>query len=341
MNAERRRRFAEVIAGFCQEAGPGERVMVEATPAAMETATAVAGELAARGAEPVLLNHGNREEGLRTREETLWETLTGYVSLRTEGERHLLRELPPAGNRIRQLRMTLRKTTTSLPDAELAGRAGLGLAELEDYYASLLHLDEPDAAARFHELRDFQDRIIGRLGQADEVRIEGSGTDLTMSVRGRTWVNSYGRRNIPSGEMYTSPVETSLNGIIHFDVPSFNFSEPVAGVTLEFRDGELVHASAEEGNGILQEQIRRDAGASVVGELGIGGNRTMTRFLGSTLFDEKVAGTVHLALGKGYPQTGGTNDSVLHWDLIKDLRGGGRISLDGEVLQEEGRFSIS
>jgi aminopeptidase len=138
--------------------------------------------------------------------------------------------------------------------------------------------------------------------------------------------------------MFTSPIEDSATGTIFFDIPSYNFGEAVQGVELELRDGLVVHAHAQQGNMILQEQLDRDTGARRLGELGIGGNQLMSRVLGSTMFDEKIAGTMHLALGQSYPQTGGKNLSAIHWDLIKDLRGEGLISLDGEPFQVDGRF---
>lgn len=338
MKPERLTIFASLLADFCQEAVAGDRILVECNSATAGEGRAVAAALQTRGAETELLNIEIEEDALAATAEALWQRLTGYVSLRTAAAKNAGHRRPAPSATVRNLRMTLRKTSTYLPDEVLAERAGMCLADLDDYYASLLHLDDPDPVASFHVLRDRQEALLTRLRRATQVRIEGEGTDLTLSVAGRAWMNSFGRRNTPSGEMYTSPVEDSPHGVIHFDVPSYNFPERVAGVALEFRHGELVKAEAREGNETLQRQLAKDAGAKVLGELGIGGNASMTRLLGATLFDEKMAGTVHLALGRSYPQTGGLNDSALHWDLIKDLRGGGRISLDGEVFQENGAF---
>lgn len=344
MTPERLAAFAKLVAKFCQDAQPGERVLVEATAATTEAALAVAAALVDRGAEPVI---GGTEavgafEAAEARSvRALWDGLTGYVGLRTVGDKKATpgAELSPTdAAHVRTMRMTKRKTTTVLPDTALAQRANMSLAELEDYYASLLFLDEPQPKARLEELRDFQAGIVDRLSGASGARIVGEGTDLRLSVAGRSWQNSYGRRNTPSGEMFTSPVEDSAEGTIHFDVPSFNFGEPVSGVTLVFRQGEVVEATAEVGEARLLEVLSTDAGARRLGELGIGGNRAMTRFLGATLFDEKVAGTVHLALGKSYPQTGGLNDSAIHWDLIKDLRAGGSLLIDGVPLLHDGQF---
>lgn len=333
MTPERTEAFARLITDFCQEARQGDVVLVEACEETWTAGERLAAVLQERGADAMLLDLTDE----RIRSESLWNGLTGYVSLRTISSRRTASDtISPL---IRQLRMTLRKTSTYLPDALLAGRAGMTLEQLHDYYAGLLYLDAPQPEDGFHELRDRQDRLLTILRGASSIRIQGDRTDLALRTDGRRWVNSYGRRNIPSGEMYTSPLEDSADGIIHFDVPSYNFGEPVKGVTLEFHAGKVVSARADVGNEILQQKLSMDQGASRLGELGIGGNNLMTRFLGATLFDEKVAGTVHLALGKGYPQTGGINDSALHWDLIKNLRQGGLVTVDGRPFIEDGSFS--
>jgi aminopeptidase len=179
---------------------------------------------------------------------------------------------------------------------------------------------------------------VERLARAKEVRIESEDTDLSLSVKGRDWVNSDGRRNMPSGEVFTGPHESSATGRIRFDVPSSPAGVHVEGVVLELRDGEVVSARADQGDEYLQRALATDEGARRLGELGIGTNFGIDRPVGTILFDEKIGGTVHLALGRSYPETGGKNESALHWDLICDLRGGGRITADGEVVQEDGRF---
>ena len=158
-------------------------------------------------------------------------------------------------------------------------------------------------------------------------------------MKGRTWVNSDGKRNMPSGEVFTGPLETSATGRIRFGVPSSPAGVEVRGVELELRDGEVVAARADEGDEYLQRALATDPGARRLGELGIGTNYGIDRPTGTILLDEKIGGTVHLALGRSYPETGGKNESALHWDLICDLRAGGRITVDGEVLQQDGRFA--
>jgi leucyl aminopeptidase (aminopeptidase T) len=171
-----------------------------------------------------------------------------------------------------------------------------------------------------------------------ELRIEAEGTDLTLDVRGRTWVNSDGRRNMPSGEVFTGPHEASANGVVRFDVPS----SPGGGrgqrrrARVPRRRGRP--RLGADGRRLPPARARVRPGARRLGELGIGTNFGITRPSGMILFDEKIGGTVHLALGRSYPETGGKNESALHWDLICDLRKGGRIAVDGELLQQGGTF---
>ena len=173
-----------------------------------------------------------------------------------------------------------------------------------------------------------------------EIRIEAPGTDLKLNVEGRTWINSDGKRNMPSGEVFTGPHEDSAEGHIRFTIPTSPRGVVVEDVTLEFREGRVVSARAERGDGYLQATLDTDDGARILGELGIGTNFGIDRSIGAILFDEKIGGTVHLALGKSYPETGGTNESVVHWDLICDLRQGGRLSADGDTILEDGQFQL-
>ena len=154
----------------------------------------------------------------------------------------------------------------------------------------------------------------------------------------RTWINSDGRRNMPSGEVFTGPHEGSANGRVRFTVRSAPAGVDVDGVELELRDGEVVAARAAVGEDYLQRALATDDGARRLGEIGIGTNFGIARPTGTILFDEKIGGTVHLALGRSYPETGGTNESAVHWDMICDLREGGRLSADGETIVEDGRF---
>jgi aminopeptidase len=200
------------------------------------------------------------------------------------------------------------------------------------FAARALFLDRPDAVRAWSELSERQADLVERLASAREIRIEAEGTDLRLRVDGRRWINSDGRRNMPSGEVFTGPIERSAHGHIRFTIPSSPRGVVVEGVELTFAHGEVVSAWAERGDAYLQAALATDAGARYLGELGIGTNAGIDRPTGSILFDEKMAGTVHLALGRSYPETGGTNLSTLHWDLICDLRDGGRLTADGEPI---------
>jgi aminopeptidase len=197
-------------------------------------------------------------------------------------------------------------------------------------------VEEPIAAWR--ELSVGQAKLVARLTPARTIRIEAEGTDLTLDVSGRTWINSDGRRNMPSGEVFTGPHERSANGTIRFTVPTGPAGIPVSGVELTFREGEVVDAHAEQGQGYLDATLATDPGARFLGELGIGTNTGIDVATGKILLDEKMAGTVHLALGRSYPESGGTNESAVHWDLICDLREAGRITVEGDPLLVDGAF---
>jgi aminopeptidase len=205
-------------------------------------------------------------------------------------------------------------------------------ADYGGFVARALFLDRPDPIAAWQELSASQEALAKRLAAGREVRIEADGTDLRLKVHGRRWINSDGKHNMPSGEVFTGPIEDSAEGTIRFTVPSSPRGVEVADVSLTFEGGRVVEARAQRGNDYLEAALETDAGACYLGELGIGTNVGIDRATGSILLDEKMAGTVHLALGRSYPETGGTNDSALHWDLICDLREGGRLTLDGEPI---------
>jgi aminopeptidase len=239
---------------------------------------------------------------------------------------------------VREARLQKRWCSTLWPTPALAQQASMGDDEYAAFVGRALFLNEPDPSAAWRSLSERQDRLVERLARARYVRIEAEGTDLRVGVEGRTWINSDGKHNMPSGEVFTGPIEDSATGSIRFTVPTGPRGVEVSGVELEFRDGEVVAASAERGESYLQEALRSDDGARFLGELGIGTNEGIDRPTGLILLDEKIAGTVHLALGRSYPETGGRNSSALHWDLICDLRRGGRLSVDDDVINEDGRF---
>jgi aminopeptidase len=219
------------------------------------------------------------------------------------------------------------------PTNALAQEAGMSLSAYEDFCYGACLRDWDAESQSMH-------RLLARFDEGDRVRIVGAETDLSLSLRGRRGEVDDGRVNMPGGEFFFSPIESSAEGTIYFDVPTELDSAPVSGIRLTFRKGRVEEATAEQGEAELLAALDLDDGARFLGELGIGCNTGITRPMRNILYDEKMAGSIHLAVGASYPKVGGTNVSSLHWDLVKDLRDGGRIELDGEVVQENGDWAI-
>lgn len=182
--------------------------------------------------------------------------------------------------------------------------------------------------------------MIDWLSGRSEIHLQGEDTDLRLSYRGRTWENCDGRENFPDGEIFTGPIEASVDGHIRFSHPACFRGRQVEDVRLWFERGKVVKSTAAKNQVFLHEMLAVDEGAKYVGEFAFGTNPGIQAFTGDTLFDEKIGGTVHLALGKGFLETGGENDSAIHWDMVCDLRRGGTVRVDGETFLEDGRFLI-
>ncbi|MCA1717264.1 MAG: aminopeptidase [Actinobacteria bacterium] len=227
---------------------------------------------------------------------------------------------------------------TLYPTQALAQESEMGLEEYEEFVFEAMALNEDDPVRYWRGKAGEQGRLIERLERAREVRIVGPGTDLTLSVEGRRFINGDGRRNMPCGEVFTGPVEDSANGEIYFGIPVAVAGREVMGVRLRFEGGRVVEASAEKGEEYLHSMLDADEGARYLGELGIGTNYGIRRATKNILFDEKLGGTVHLAVGRSYEKTGGKNDSSVHWDLICDLREGGELYADGQLVEKDGAF---
>ena len=235
---------------------------------------------------------------------------------------------------------TLKWCGTQYPTQASAQDAEMSLAEYEDFVfrAGLLHLEDPVAA--WKQIGQRQQRLADFLDGKREYRVvAANGTDVRMSVAGRKWINCDGHENFPDGEVFTGPVLDSVNGTIAFSFPAVHEGREVTDVRLQFRNGKVVDAVAEKGEDFLISMLDMDAGSRLLGECAIGTNYSITRYTKNTLFDEKIGGTVHFALGAGYPETGNTNQSGLHWDMVVDLRRGGHIEIDGVKINENGKFT--
>jgi aminopeptidase len=231
-------------------------------------------------------------------------------------------------------------TLSLFPTPAYAQDAGMGLEEFEAFAYAAMHVDRRDPVAEWRKARAFQQKILARLKGAGRIRIVAPDTDLTLSVRGRKFIGCCGAYNMPDGEIFTGPLESSAEGCIRYTYPVCYRGKEVTDVRLEFEKGKVVKAAAAKNEAFLEQMIDMDPGARRLGELGIGANYGIARFIKNILFDEKIGGSVHLALGRSYESTGGRNQSALHWDMICDLRQGGRIEVDGKVLQADGKFRL-
>jgi len=228
---------------------------------------------------------------------------------------------------------------TQFPCNASAQDAEMSLDEYEDFVlrACLVHKKDPVAAWR--GIKRKQARLCKYLKDVKKLRIVKSGTDISMRVAGRTWINSDGRHNMPSGEIFTGPIEDSVEGKIRFSFPACYAGREVHDVRLTFKKGKVVGAKASKGEDFLLATLDTDEGARFVGEVAVGTNYSVQKFTKNTLFDEKIGGTIHMAVGASYPDSGGRNKSSVHWDMVNDMRDGGKIYADGKVVYADGKFT--
>jgi aminopeptidase len=229
---------------------------------------------------------------------------------------------------------------TLYPTEALAQEANMSLEEYQDFVYGACFCDREDPEAAWRELSVMQQKKVDWLAGKREVICRGPNADLRLSIAGRTFMNSDGRHNMPSGEIFTGPVEDSVQGWVRFTYPSIVGGRAVSGIELHFENGKVVKASAEQNEDLLFAQLDTDAGSRYLGEFAIGTNFGIDRFTGSILYDEKIGGTMHMAIGKGYPETGSKNDSAVHWDMICDMRDDSEILVDGELFYKNGQFVV-
>ena len=232
-------------------------------------------------------------------------------------------------------------TIIPYPTEALAQEAGMSLFEYQDFAAKACFIDKKDPAKEWRELSRMQENAVKRLDKAQNMRFVGEDTDLSLRVKGRRWLSCDGHLNMPDGEIFTSPIEDSAEGQIRFTYPGIEMGREVEDIQLTFKNGEVVKAEAEKGDEFLKEIIQTDDGARRVGEIAIGTNTGINRFTKNMLFDEKMGHCIHMALGLApvSQETGGKNQSSLHWDLLKDMRTG-EIYADDELVYQKGKFML-
>lgn len=359
MSDPRVKAFARLLAHYAIKAKAKENIGVETTAEAAPLVEELYEELLRAGAFPIVrMSPSSLQERLFRSGQphhfdevspfdlTYAKAMHGTIRIMASPNTRDLAAFPPSiAARLAKSRRPVRKivlakkwSLTLFPTQAYAQDAEMNLRDFEDFVYAANFLDRKDPVAEWEKLEKWHQKLITRLHKADKVRIVGPDTDLTMSVKKRTFLSSVATHNVPSGEVFTGPIEDSAEGHIRYDFPVCNGGREIDGIRLVFRKGLVVEASATKNEGYLKEMLDMDPGARRLGELGIGTNYGIQRFIKNILFDEKIGGTVHLAVGESYTETGGVNKSSLHWDMIKDLRKDGALYLDGELFQKNGKF---
>jgi aminopeptidase len=240
----------------------------------------------------------------------------------------------------RSAERSLRWTMANYPTPSLAQDADMSLADYEDFVFKATFVDQPDPVKAWRKVHDDQQKLVDYLAGKKEFRIKGANADIVMSVEGRQFINSDGDQNMPSGEVFTSPVENSATGWVNFTYPAVHLGREVEGVRIEFKDGKVVKATAAKNEEFLNKMFDVDKGSRTLGELGLGTNYGITRFTKDILFDEKIGGSFHLAVGAGFEECGGRNHSSLHWDFICDARTDTEMVVDGKLFYRNGKFTV-
>ena len=352
MSSEKQvQRLAQVLVRHSVKARKGEVVRVSTTELGRPLALEVYREILSAGAHPLLSVKFEETDGIfyegASAEQIAHlpptkmneaKTIDADIVIVAPGNTRSLSHIPPrkiADRRkaVKPISETIlrrvRWVLTNFPTEALAQETDRSLREYEKLYYSAV---EQDWGAMARMLA----RAKRTLEKADQVRIVGEETDLTFSIRKRIAIPCAGEYNMPDGEIFTAPLENSTEGKIYFEFPAIAGGREVGGIRLVFRKGRVVEASAEKNEEYLKEMLAVDKGASVLGEFGIGANAGVTAFTRDILLDEKMEGTIHLAVGRSYPESGGKNDSAVHWDMIKDLRAKGEVLLDGKPVLRSG-----
>ncbi len=235
---------------------------------------------------------------------------------------------------------SMRWSGAQYPTEAHAQDAEMSLTDYEDFVYRAGHVFEDDPIAYWRSIEKEQSRLVNILNGFEKIHLRAEETDLTLNIKNRKWINCCGKENFPDGEIFTTPIEDSVNGTIKYSYPAFYQGREADGVRFTFRDGKIVEAAASKNQDFLTAMLDTDEGARRLGEFAIGTNYEITKFTRNTLFDEKIGGTCHLAVGSSFPETGGKNTSGIHWDMVCDLHEGGEIEADGKVFYKNGKFLI-
>jgi aminopeptidase len=362
-------KMAYVLINYSTEVKPGERVLIRSTsPAAEPLVQALYTEALKAGGLASVYIHMSEEDPVAieaTRDPRLLSYVSPMLKLMYEEAEVVIRidalensrdraaypvDLQVARAKaysalidiqmVREANGTLRRCSTQFPTFSYAQNAGMSLRQYADFLFRACKVEHDDPAAEWRKTSYEQQRLVDWLKGKKRVQVRGEHIDLELSIDGRVFKNSCGKQNLPDGEIFTGPVENSVNGWVRFSYPAYFRGNEVKGVELKFLDGKVVEAHAETNQDFLIATLDTDPGARYLGEFAIGTNRDIQQFTGSILFDEKIGGTVHMAVGQGYGETGSVNTSSVHWDMICDMRSGGEIWVDGELFYKDGDFVV-
>ena len=359
------RKLAEVLVHYSTAVQPGERVLIGGTPVSEPLLREVYKQVLRTGAHPIVRLRLSDQDFLYYSEageseleyldpllmhemENIDVSIKAFpdenphalTSVDPEKKQRRLRANKPLTERFRQRwgEGRLRWVGSFYPTEALAQEAHMSLDEYADFVFEACRLNEENPSDYWKAVSARQQKICDRFNHYSTIRYVGLDTDLTFSCQGRNWMNCDGKLNFPDGEVFTGPVEDSVNGTFRFTFPGIFQGQEIENIFLRFKDGKVVEATAAKGEALLHKLLQTDAGASYVGEIAIGTNDQIRRFTKNMLFDEKMGGTVHLAVGLGIPGSGSKNVSALHWDMLKDMRQGGEIHADGMLVYKDGRF---
>ena len=361
----RTQKLAQILVNHSARIQSGDRVAIEATTAAEPLIRALYIEVLKQGGHPHLLlkfpeqakelftygsdmqisfvdelrrfAYENFESRIRIHSLTNTRALSGF-SPEKQSQNQKAEAAILATQMERGATGDFKWVTTLFPTSAYAKEAGMSLSEYEDFVYRACHADKEDPIAFWKSLEQEQAQAANVFEGHKTVKLNGPNIDLTLSIEGRTFISSCGVHNMPDGEVFTGPVENSAKGWVRYTYPAIYNGVIVKGVELSFEDGRVVQASAEENEAFLHRLIDSDAGSRYLGEFAVGTNFQIDRFTGNILFDEKIGGTIHLALGAGYPETGSVNKSMIHWDMICDMRSDSEIEVDGEIIYKDGEF---
>ncbi len=363
----RLQRMAKVLVHYSLAIKKGDRLGIMTGPNATPLVREVVREAITSGAYPetfvdlpgvreIILNEGSDEQlsYIPAAQHMLFEEYEAMLSLLSQENTKALSGVDPARMALvqktrrdimhtymqRTANGSLRWSIAMFPTNAYAQDAEMSLNDFEDFIYRACFLNDDDPVARWQELSRQQERYVEWLKGKRTIHLVGQDTDLTFSIEGRTFINDDGHYNFPGGEFFTGPVEDSANGYIRYSFPASFAGRSVEDVRLHFENGVVVEATAAQGQDYLDKMLGLDDGARRLGEFAFGNNRNVDRCTKNILFDEKMGGTVHLALGASIPETGGINQSALHWDMVCDLRNGSEIRVDGELFSKNGEFMI-